>query len=214
MANEPDNALYGRLTAAQYFHDYWVNVPRLKAYARSLGHTIYVGGPAWAGWFPRDLADVETFLTLCKQAYYAHGRDPAWIPDFVSVHLYGGGPATGGQARIAMWGSLFDQLRVWIDAHMPHGRSIKLANSEYNYGIQANAGMTWHDQAAMTAYYNAMFAMAKAKAPDGSQRLWMMNQFCIDSNNGGLDLLNPNGTVRPAYIAFRHNSIAALSTSK
>ena len=214
MANEPDNALYGRLTAAQYFHDYWVNVPRLKAYARSLGHTIYVGGPAWAGWFPHDLADIETFLTLCRHAYYAHGRDRAWIPDFVSVHLYGGGPATGGQARIAMWGSLFDQLRVWIDAHMPHGRSIKLANSEYNYGIQANAGMTWHDQAAMTAYYNAMFAMAKAKAPDGSQRLWMMNQFCIDSNNGGLDLLNPNGTVRPAYIAFRHNSIAALSTSK
>jgi hypothetical protein len=206
MANEPDNPRYGGLTATQYFYDYWVNVPRLKAYARSLGHTIYVGGPAWAGWRPHDLAEIETFLTLCRHAYYAHGDNRDWIPEFVSVHLYGGGPSTGGQAQISSWGHLFDRLRVWMNANMPHGRQIKMVNSEYNYAIQAKAGMTWQNQAAMTAYYNAMFAMARAKAPDGSQRLWIMNEFCIDSNNSGLDLLNPNGTVRPAYTAFRANS--------
>lgn len=212
MANEPDNLLNGGLTAAQYFYRYWVDVPRLKAYARSLGYTIYIGGPAWAGWYPDDLAQIETFLRLCKRAYYAHGDNRDWIPDFVSVHLYGGGPSTGGQAQINRWGHLFDRLRVWMDANMPYGRQIKLVNSEYNYAIQAQEGTTWQDQAAMTAYYNAMFAMARAKAPDGSQRLWMMNQFCIDSGNSGLDLLNPDGTVRPAYIAFKANSIAALST--
>ena len=208
MANEPNNRSYGGLTPVQYFNDYWVNVPKLKAYARSLGHTIYMGGPAWMNWSAAaSVSQVEQFLTLAKKAYLST-HDIDWIPNFVSVHCYGGGPSTGGQAQINAWGKQFDQLRAWINANIPFGKQIRLANTEYNYAIQAKEGTVWENQAAMTAYYNAMFAMAKAKTVDGSQRLWMMNQFCIDSGNSGLDLLNPGGMVRPAYTAFRANATA------
>src|SRR5262249_14887388 len=160
---EPNNRSYGGLTPVQYFNDYWVNVPKLKAYARSLGHTIYMGGPAWMNWSAAaSVSQVEQFLTLAKKAYLST-HDIDWIPNFVSVHCYGGGPSTGGQAQINAWGKQFDQLRAWINANIPFGKQIRLANTEYNYAIQAKEGTVWENQAAMTVYYNAMFAMAKAK---------------------------------------------------
>jgi len=208
MGNEPNNRHYGAFTPQAYFDTLWSNVPRLKRYARSLGRQIFVGGPAWMNWAAaRNVSEVENFLALCKQAYTADGNDPDWIPDFVTCHGYGGHNSV--TAAMATFAAHWDQLRSWLNANMPDGSRIKMADSEYNYAIQSVGGTSYLDQAFMDSYYDARFAMARGQAPDGSQRLWMAIQFTICSHGGGmLDLLNGDGTIRAPHVAFARNCLA------
>jgi hypothetical protein len=213
MGNEPDN--YGGLTATEYFNTLWVNVPNLKAYARSLGYNIFIGGPAWANTYTENLADYETFLSMCKANYVADGNAD-WIPDFVSSHCYLRTPTdndnvTDMQTMINEWGSVWDSLREYINSEFagltykggtyPISKMIKIVNSEWNWTI--DNGMT-QNQSFMNAYIEAMFAEMTAAAPDGSQRVWMSNQFTVTSQGGGaMDMLQPNGTPNPEYNSYK-----------
>jgi Glycosyl hydrolase catalytic core len=216
MGNEPNNPTYQDYTAAEYFDNLWVNVPRLKAHARKLGHTIYLGGPATTGFCSKggNITWVRQWLSMCQARYEDTGnRD--WIPDYVSVHCYGGAPASNaGSIPQAMshLSANFDTLRKLLNSMDGPvagftGRIIKLVNSEYDIGIKATIGDTWQNQAVMDDYFSAIFAMAHAASPvDGQQRVWMMNQFCVIGSSAGGDLLNPDGTPRPAYHVFKAHS--------
>jgi hypothetical protein len=224
MGNEPDN--YGNLTATEYFNTLWVNVPPLKAYARSLGYEIFVGGPAWANSYlpatENDTGDMETFLSLCKASYTANNNDRDWIPDFISTHCYLESPSQNAttadaQVQITAWGTFYDDLRTYIntefagltDQGYPIAQEIKLVNSEWNWTIEESNTTYPQTTAFMDYYIPAMFDMMTAAAPDGSQRVWMSNQFTLVSQQGNpMDMLEVNGTAKPEYTAYKAASTA------
>lgn len=216
MGNEPDN--YLSMTGQQYYDTLWgPNVPALKAYARSLGHTISVGGPGWANSATADLTHIQTWLTACKTAYLANGNNRDYLPDFVSTHLYLTSTENSSQAnalaKINAWGSFYASLRSWIDTNYaglndsngnPIAPQIRLMCSEYNDTIDNNwpgNTQTWTD-----FYYNAMFNMFR------TQDLWAAIQFTIASHSGtALDLLNSDGTAKPAYTSFKASILSSTA---
>jgi hypothetical protein len=216
MGNEPMN--YMGWSAQQYFSNVWVNVPKLKALARSLGHQVFFGGPASTAFCSasgRLSSWIEPWLSMCQQRFTATGNHD-WIPDYVTVHCYGGAPATGpGSISQAMTflAANFDRLRAVLNKMAgpspgTTGSAIKMINSEYDAGINANIGNSWQSQPFMDEYFTAIFKMARAPTVDGSQRVWMMNQFCIIDGGGPVDLLNPDGSPRPAYHALSAQTTA------
>ncbi len=85
FGNEPDG--YCGWTSATYTSNWNQMVPQLKAYARSLGFEIYVGGPAMANSYPENVSYIQNFLNGVKTTYQQNG-DRDVIPDFVSSHTY------------------------------------------------------------------------------------------------------------------------------
>jgi hypothetical protein len=216
MGNEPDN--YLSMTGQQYYDTLWApNVPALKAYARSLGLTIFIGGPAWANSTSASLTQIETWLAACKAGYIANGNNLDYLPDFVSTHTY---PNTAQndtqahtQAAINAWGQFYVDLRAYIattfagitSSGYPVASQLLLVNSEYNDTIDtAWAGNT---QTYTDFYFNAMFYMFRNVA-----NLWAAVQFTIASHSGGaLDLLNTDGTAKPEYTSFAASIIASTA---
>jgi hypothetical protein len=213
MGNEPDN--YCAMTGQQYHDELWVNVPPLKAYARTLGLQIFVGGPAWAKSDTDSLTEIKTWLNATKQDYLSHAEDRDWIPDFVSTHTYLITPSENdtqahAQARINLWGAFYDDLESFIgttfagltDQGFPIADQLKLADTEWNDTIEntwpGNDDRTWTDY-----YVSAMFTMLR------NHGVWLSNQSTIASHTGGaLDLLTTDGTAKPEYLSY-----LAVSTS-
>jgi hypothetical protein len=213
MANEPDH--YCGMSGQQYHDQLWVNVPPLKAYARTLGHQIFVGGPGWSKGDAESLADLKTWLSATKADYLAHAQDRDWLPDFVSTHTYLVTPTENdteahAQARIDAWGTFYDDLAAFIDTTFagltdqgfPIADQLKLANTEWNDTIvidwQGNENQAWTD-----FYVPAMFKLLR------DHNIWMSNQSTIASHTGGaLDLLRTDGTPKPEYTSYK-----AVSTS-
>lgn len=207
MGNEPDN--YGPLTAQQYYDTLWKpNVPALKAWARAtFGVDIRVGGPAWANSYAANLADIQTWLTDCKNDYGTYGRDI--IPDFVSTHTYLVTPTENAntsvaQARINQWGQFYKDVRAAVDSTFtgmtdrgyPIARQVKVVDSEYNATIQNTS--TVNDSQVWTDYY--MGAMHEMFRRSG---VWAAVEFTIASHTGGaLDLLDNTGAAKPLYTSF------------
>jgi hypothetical protein len=207
MGNEPDH--YCGMTGQRYHDELWVNVPVLKAYARTLGHQIFIGGPGVANTDASTLANVETWLAATKADYLANGRNRDWIPDFVSTHTYltaaENDTQAHAQARIDAWGAFYDQLGAFIattfggltDEGFPIADQVKLADTEWNDTIdinwQGNEDGAWTD-----FYINAMFAMLRGHG------VWLSNQSTIASHNGGsFDLLLPDGNAKLLYESYR-----------
>jgi len=213
MANEPDS--YCGLSGQSYHEQLWTNAAPLKKYARGLGLTTFIGGPAWTNSYREDLADIQAWLSASRSDYLAHGNDRDYLPDFVSVHTYLSTPAENATRadalrRIEAWATFFDRLQTWIDASFtgltdqgyPIGRQLKLVVSEYNDttipASTINDSQAWTD-----FYFGAMFALFRAK------RIWIANEFTIASENGALDLLNADGSPKPAYFSFKAQATAA-----
>ncbi len=213
MSNEPDN--YCGMSGQQYYDSLWVQVPGLKAYARSLGLRIFVGGPGWATSDDAALAQLQDWLAAAKASYLANDNDRDWLPDFVSTHTYLKTPSENdsqahAQARIDYWSGFYTDLRAHIDTTFagltdngyPIAEELKLADTEWNDTIDndwpGNDSQEWTD-----FYYQAMFSMLREAG------VWMSNQSTIASHTGGaLDLLKPDGTPKPAY-----NSYKSVSTT-
>jgi hypothetical protein len=213
--NEPTNygSAYGCTTVQNYFDMFWTHVPQLKAWARSQGYPeIYVGGPALSGSTNNKFNGMQSFLSLCLARYNADGNED-WIPKFVSAHFYGGGSNTGGGAYFTDSstgvGPNCDNLRTWINANMPSQFDIKIANTECNYAIGSNPGTDYGSQSAETTYLDNYFACVTAAAPDGSQRFWMSNQFCIEASGPNQFLLNSDGSIGYPGVAFKAHAAAA-----
>lgn len=213
MANEPDN--YCGMTGQQYHDELWVAVPPLKAYARTLGVEIFVGGPGWAKSDATSATDVKAWLTATRNDYLTHSQDRDWVPDFISTHTYLLTPSendsqTHAQARIDSWGAFYDDLRSFMDTTFagltdrgyPIAEELKLADTEWNDTID-NSWPGNEDRAWTDFYISAMFMMLR------NHELWLSNQSTIASHSGGaLDLLRTDGTPKPEYDSYR-----AVSTS-
>lgn len=212
FANEPNHYCHWSGTAyAQHWND---NVPQLKAYARSLGFEIYMGGPAWANSYPKNLAEIKEFLDGAKAAYVKTGnRD--YIPDYISTHTYltekENSSIADMQHAIDGWGKFYDNLRTIIDEEFsgmkdtggkPIAPQIKIVDSEYNFTINHSSALQ-NDPLFTDAYMKAMMAMFRA------HHIWMANQFTIASHHGdALDMLTDSCAAKPLY-----NSYKAISTT-
>jgi hypothetical protein len=211
MANEPDN--YCRMTGQRYHDELWVNVPPLKAYARTLGLQIFVGGPGWAKSDADTMVHIRAWLTATKNDYVSHSLDRDWIPDFVSTHTYLLTPSENdtqahAHARIDSWGAFYDNLESLIgttfagltDQGFPIADQVKLADTEWNDTI-VNAWPGNNNRAWTDFYMSAMFRMLR------NHGLWMSNQSTIVSHAGSaMDLLRADGSPKPAYDSYRSMS--------
>jgi hypothetical protein len=209
MGNEPDNPQYCGFTAQEYFDKLWVNVPKLKEYARTtLNREIYIGGPGWMNSYASDLTALQGWLGATASAYRADGnRD--WIPDFVSTHTYlsdtENASTTTAQTAIEGWKSFYVGLRAVIDTTFagltdkgfPIPDQIKIIDSEYNFTIHdtstLSSSQTWTD-----FYYNAMFQMFTGAD------VWASVQFTAVSHGAddSPDLLTSTGASQPAFRSF------------
>ncbi|MDX6262795.1 MAG: hypothetical protein QOH84_4483 [Kribbellaceae bacterium] len=211
MGNEPDH--YCGMTGQQYHDELWVNVPVLKAYARTLGHEIFVGGPGWSNSDAASLAELKVWLAATKADYLAHAQNRDWLPDFISSHTYLITPTQNdtqahAQATIDAWGTFYDDLQAYVnstfagltDEGYPIADELKLADSEWNDTIE----LAWpgnNDQAWTDFYVHAMFTMLRA------HNVWLSNQSTIASHTGqALDLLNVDGTAKPEYNSYQAES--------
>lgn len=208
MGNEPDN--YCGMSGQQYHDDLWVQAPVVKAYARSLGLRIFVGGPGWAMSEETAQVQVQEWLAAAKASYLAHDRNRDWLPDFVSTHTYLKTPSENdtqehAQARIDSWRGFYTDLRHYIDTTFagltdngyPIAEELRLADTEWNATIDndwtGNDSQEWTDY-----YYRAMFTMLRDSG------VWLSNQSTIASHTGGaLDLLKPDGTPKPSYTSYK-----------
>jgi hypothetical protein len=212
FGNEPDG--YCGWTSATYTSNWKQMVPQLKAYARSLGFEIYVGGPAMANSYPENVAYVQNFLDGVKAAYQQTANRDV-VPDFVSSHTYltetENATTAAMQSRIDAWGTFYDNVYAAINttfagvndpAGAPLAPQIKIADSEWDWTIN-NANTAANDQAYADYYMKAMFTMLR------QHHVWLSAQFTAASHGGGaLDLLNTDGTAKPLYNAYR-----AMSTT-
>lgn len=219
FANEPDN--YCGWTGADYANYWNSTVPELKQYARSLGLTIYVGGPAKSTNYTFSLPFIQDFLNGVKAGYLAHGNDADYIPAFVSTHTYindSEDPTLNDiLARITYWGGVYDQMRldinqIWqgiTDANgAAVGPQIKIAASEYNYTIN-NADPRDVDATFIQSYMQAMMTMFKQHG------VWLACQFTIASHAGGaLDMLTAAGAPKPLYTSFKSIRDADLAAQQ
>lgn len=207
FANEPDN--YCKWDAATYASYWEQTVPSLKAYARSLGFEIYIGGPALANSYPEDVRWISTFLEAEKLAYEKSGnRD--YIPDFVSTHTYlteqQNADIDKMQRTVQAWGMFYDNVHHTIDqtfagmkdpAGVPLAPQIPIADSEYNFTIN-KANALQNSPTFTEAYLRAMFAMFR------EHHIWMANLFTLQSHDGqALDLLTTACTTKPLYSAYK-----------
>lgn len=211
FANEPDN--YCGWSASTYTTNWENTIPQLKAYARSLGYTIYVGGPAWANSYPEDEAAFQTFLSGVKSMYQSTGNFD-YIPAFISSHTYlttsEDATCTSMQPRIAQWQQFYTDLGSMIKTTFggmndPQGKpissDIRVADTEWNFTIDTSSNLA-NSQSYATCYINQMFQMMR------SANVWLSDQFTLQSNDGALDMLNTDGTARPLFTAYK-----AISTS-
>ena len=216
VGNEPDN--YGHLSPDRYFDTLWTGAPRLKRHARALGYEIFIGGPAWSNWYAWNVGEVEQWLGRCKDAYVSSGYDRDWLPDFVSAHTYltdqESQSFTNIQSAVDGWGARYDDLRMWIndtftgctDRGYPVARQIKLADTEWGDWYDGYTG----SREFCEYFVGAMFAMMRAPAPDGSQRVWLASQFTLNSHDGGpLDMLHNDGSYKPLGLAFKAHATSA-----
>lgn len=207
LSNEPDN--YGSYDGQEYFDNLWVNVPTLKAYARTQGYgEIFIGGPSWANSYSGNLTDIETWLTNCHTKYIQTGnRD--WLPDFVSTHTYLITPTENdtqahAQARIDAWETFYGDLKTFIDTEFATDtdrgylikNQLRLATTEYNATIDnastVNDSQTWTD-----FYMQSMNKMFR------DANIFIALQFTILSHDGGsFDLLTAVGAKKPLYNSF------------
>jgi hypothetical protein len=211
MGNEPDH--YCGMTGQRYHDELWVNVPVLKAYARTLGHQIFVGGPGWSNSDASSLAELKVWLGATKADYLAHSQDRDWLPDFVSSHTYLITPTENdtqahAQARIDAWGTFYEDLQTYVnttfaglaDEGFPIADELKLADTEWNDTIE----LTWpgnDDQAWTDFYVHAMFIVLR------DHGVWLSNQSTIASHTGlALDLLTTEGTPKPEYNSYKTES--------
>ncbi|NEA34196.1 hypothetical protein [Streptomyces sp. SID13031] len=213
LGNEPDH--YCGMTGQRYYDELWVHAPTLKAYARTLGHEIFIGGPGWSSSEASSLAELKVWLGLAKAGYLAHAQNRDWLPDFISTHTYLITPTENdtqahAQARIDAWGTFYADLQAYVDATFagltdqgyPIADQLKLADSEWNDTIElswpGNENQAWTD-----FYVPAMFTMLRG------HDIWLANQSTIASHTGqALDLLKIDGTPKPLY-----NSYRAVSTT-
>jgi hypothetical protein len=201
------------MTGQRYNDELWVNVPVLKAYARTLGHEIYIGGPGWSNSDTADLAELKVWLAATKADYLSHAQNRDWLPDFISTHTYLVTPTENdtqahAQARIDAWGTFYDNLQAYVnstfagltDEGYPIADELKLADSEWNDTIE----LTWpgnDDQAWTDFYVHSMFTMLR------THNVWLANQSTISSHTGqALDLLNVDGTAKPLYNSYKAES--------
>jgi hypothetical protein len=209
MGNEPDNPAYCDFTGQEYFNRLWVNVPKLKEYARTTLHReIYIGGPGWMNSYTSELTPLQTWLDATASAYSADGNNRDWIPDFVSTHTYltetENASTTAAQSAIDGWESFYISLRGIIDSSFAgltdEGFSvpdqIKIIDSEYNFTIHdsstLSSSQTWTD-----FYYDAMFQMF------ADADIWAGVQFTAASRGGDApDLLTSTGAAKPAFKSF------------
>lgn len=211
MGNEPDH--YCGMTGQRYNDELWVNVPGLKAYARTLGLQIFIGGPGLSKSDADSLADLKTWLTATKTAYLANASNRDWLPDFISTHTYLITPTENdtqahAQARIDSWGAFYDELEAYVDSTFagltdqgyPIADQLKLADTEWNDTID----LDWpgnNDQAWTDFYVTAMFTMLR------NHDVWLSNQSTIASHTGrSMDLLNTDGTAKPLYNSYKSAS--------
>ncbi|HEU5047329.1 MAG TPA: hypothetical protein VFT64_05725 [Rickettsiales bacterium] len=207
FANEPDNyCKWDGITYARYWEQ---TVPQLKAYARSLGFEIYIGGPALANSYPEDIGWIKNFLDSVKLAYQQSGnRD--YIPDFISTHTYlteqQNASVAAMQSAVNGWGIFYDNLHRVIDqtfagvndpAGIPLASQIRIADSEYNFTInQANDQQ--YSPTFTEAYVKSMFTMFRER------HIWMANLFTLQSHRGqALDMFTEACTAKPLYDAYR-----------
>jgi hypothetical protein len=212
FGNEPDN--YQKWSATTYAGHWKEVVPALKKQARSLGFEIYVGGPAIANSYPKNVAYIQTLLDETAAEYRKTG-DRDIVPDFVSSHTYltEKENATNGsmQARIDAWGVFYQNVQAAIDtaykglhdsSGAPLAPQIKIADSEFNWTIN-HQGTRADDQAYADDYVKAMYRMFR------QQKIWLACIFTIASHRGeALDLLKADGTPKPLYNAYQAVSVA------
>jgi hypothetical protein len=156
-----------------------------------------------------SLPFVQTFLTDARNSYL-RTRDRDVVPDFVSSHTYPNRAANPTLAdvlgQIDQWGTVYDQLRAIIDqtwagvndaGGRPLGPQIKLADSEYNFTVDASDPRA-SDVGFLDRYQRAMLAMLH------DHGVWLGIEFTIASHDGGAqDLLSSDGSPKPLYDAFR-----------
>jgi hypothetical protein len=212
FSNEPDN--YCNWSSATYITNWENTVPALKAYARSLGFEIYVGGPAIANsYVPDNVTYIQDFLTAVKTKYQqTHNRD--YIPDFISSHTYlttaQDATTASMQPQINAWGTFYDDVQSAINSTFagvndPSGKpiapQIKIADSEWNFTID-NSSTLANSQTYANYYMNAMFTMLK------NSHVWLSDQFTFNSEDGALDMMNADCTAKPLYNAYKAVSTA------
>ena len=122
IANEPEIdchwAKYAKGQGGQgkKMADYWIKmVPELKAYARSLGFEIYIGGPAF--FTAAVTSEMQDFLTTVRNEY-DRTKNKDVIPDFVSFHIFGDTNCTvaSGNKLEDIPGICLDQYNAQIDS--------------------------------------------------------------------------------------------------
>jgi len=195
FTNEPN--YYGGWTAQQYVEQWNTVVPQLKAYARSLGFDIYIGGPSWA-WEDPDAFNV---IIPGIKAEYDRTGNADLIPAFWSYHTYASSEYESLDWilwHINEFGKYFDQIRqtsrqVW-------GFDIPLADTEWNFSVKADDRRDL-DQAFMDTYTHAMLDMFRQHG------IWLANQFTFASGDANLDMIDANTfQPKPMYWAFKEYS--------
>jgi hypothetical protein len=214
LGNEPDH--YCAMTGQRYYDELWVHAPTLKAYARSLGHQIFIGGPGWSSSDAASLTELKVWLGAAKAGYLANGSNRDWLPDFISTHTYLITPTenetqANAQARIDSWGAFYDDLQAYVDTTFtgltdqgyPIADQLKPADTEWNASIE----LTWpgnDDQVWTDFYVHSMFAMLRGHG------VWLSNQSTIASHSGqSFDLLRPDGAAKPQYNSYKAESTSA-----
>lgn len=192
---------------------YAQNMPALKKYARSLGFNIltvgYVGISGGTGWgnsvSSPNTRSMTDFMTAVHNAYVAHGNDPDYIPDAVSIHAYPYSPDFSSTASLSSIISYFDNWtsanravinRIWGTTI---GSRIKLVVSEWNAGIDTWSGF---GDSRVNDFYTAWLHMLRR---DG---FWMANCFALASNDTQpFDMIREDGTTRRQYATFKSVSV-------
>jgi hypothetical protein len=188
---------------------YAQNMPALKKYARSLGFNIltvgYVGISGGTGWgnsvSSPNTRSMTEFMTAVHAAYVAHGNDPDYIPDAVSIHAYPYSPDFSATTPLSTIIAYFDNWtkanravidRIWGTTI---GARIKLVVSEWNAGTDTWPGFS---DTRVNDFYTAWLHMLRR---DG---YWMADCFALASNDTQpFDMIREDGSTRRQYATFK-----------
>lgn len=239
----------GSVGVSKYIGDmYAATMPALVKYARdtlgftqviSVGYVGISGGPGWGqactqdgtgtwGWScayqPRW---VNEFATEVYNSYTAHGNDPDYLPQVMSIHAYPhGSDFTSAAGYDFPDGEAYQYYRNWLvqsrarlDAIMGTtlGDSIRFAISEWNAGYSRGGTSDWAGwttTGAPGAFYDGWYGMLRGdgNTQGAGTRYWAANLFDIASNSDTgtgkwYNYIHQDGTVPAWYANYKNASL-------